>query len=73
MEHHKISKLLIDSTVSNSNEKKWMEVNYLSGNQYSVNKDITFKTSMLRTDVCDCSDECIVVKGRIDLLTAAGN
>ena len=50
-----------------------MEVNYLSGNQYSVNKDITFKTSMLRTDVCDCSDECIVVKGRIDLLTAAAN
>ena len=73
MEHHKISKLLIDSTVSNINEKKWMEVNYLSGNQYSVNKDITFKTSMLRTDVCDCNDECIVVKGRIDLLTAAAN
>ena len=32
-----------------------------------------FKTSMLRSDLCDYSDVCIVVKGTIDLLAAAAN
>ena len=32
-----------------------------------------FKTSMLRSDLCDYSDACIVVKGTIDLLAAAAN
>ena len=73
MKHHKISKLLIESTVSNVVKKKWMEVNDLSGNQYSVNKNIRFKFSMLRSNLCDCSDEYIVVKGRIDVLAAAEN
>ena len=36
--------------------------------QYSVNKNIRFKTYMLRSDLCDYSDACIVVKGTVDLL-----
>ena len=51
MEHYKISKLLNDWTLS-----KWIEVNGLSSGQYSVSKDIRFKTSMLRSDLCDHSD-----------------
>ena len=44
-------------------EKKWIEVNDLSSGQYSVNKYIRFKTSMLRSDLSDYSDAYIVVKG----------
>ena len=41
------------------------QVNDLSNGQYSVNKNISFKTSMLRSDLCDHSDAHIVVKGII--------
>ena len=39
--------------------QKWVKVNDLSSGQYSVNKNIRFKTSMLRSDLCDCSDTYI--------------
>ena len=67
MERYKISKLLNDSTVSKFVTKKWVEVNDLSSGQYSVNKNIRFKTSMLRSDLCDYSDAYIVVKERISV------
>ena len=60
-----MSKLLCDSSVSKFLTKKWVEVNDLSCGQYSVNKNIRFKTSMLRSDICDYSDAYIVVKGTI--------
>ena len=53
--------------------KKLVEVNDLSSGPYSVNKNIRFKTSMLRSDLCDYSDAYIVVKRVIDLLAAAAN
>ena len=52
---------------------KWVEVSDLSSSQYSVNKNIRFKTSMLRLNLCDYSNAYIVVKGTIDILTAAAN
>ena len=71
-EPYKISKLLNDSTVSKFEIKKWVEVNDLSRGQYSVNKNITFKTSMLRSDWCgDYNDAYIVVKGRIYVRSTA--
>ena len=70
MEQYKISKLLIDSTVSKIATKKWVEVNDLSTGQYSVNKNIRFKTSMIRLDLCDYSDAYLVVKG---IITVEGN
>ena len=42
-----------------------VEVSDLSSGQYSVNKNIQFKASMLRTDLCDYSDAYIVVKGTV--------
>ena len=63
MEHYKISILLNDSTVSKFVTR--IEVNDLSNGQYSVDKNIRFKTSMLRTDLCDYSDAYIVVKRTI--------
>ena len=64
MEHYKISKLLNDSTVSKFMTEKWIEVNDLLSGQYSVNKNIRFKTSMLRSGLCDYSDVYIPVKGK---------
>ena len=62
MEHYKRTKLLNDSTVSKFVTKKWIKMNNLSSDQYCVNKHISFKTSMLRSDFCDYSDAYIVVK-----------
>ena len=45
--------------------KKWIEVYDQSEGNYSVNKEIRIKTSMLRSDLCDFSDAYIVVKGNI--------
>ena len=47
--------------------KKWIEVYDQSGRNCNVNKEIKIKTSMLRSDLCDCSDAYIVVKGNISL------
>ena len=73
MEHYKISKLLNDSTVSKFATKHWVEVNDLSSGQYSVNKNIRFKTSLLRWYLCGYSDAYILVKAAIDLLAAAAS
>ena len=43
--------------------KKWIEVHNQSGETYNTNRQIRFKTSMLRFDLCDYSDAYIVVKG----------
>ena len=67
MKHYKISKSLNDSTVSKFVTRKWVKANDLSGGQYSVNKNIMFKTPMLRRNMYDYSDANIVVKGRITL------
>ena len=65
MEHNKISKSLNDSSVSKFVIKKWIKINDLSSERYSVNKNIRFKTSMLRSYLCDYSDTYIPVKTRI--------
>ena len=47
--------------------KKWIEVYDESEKNYSANKEIRIKTSMLRSDLYDFSDVDIVVKGDITL------
>ena len=34
-------------------QKRWIEVNDLSNGQYSANKNIKFKSTMLISDLCD--------------------
>ena len=51
--------------------RKWFKVNDLSNRQYSVNKNLRFKTPMSRSDLRDNSAANNVVKGTIDLLAAA--
>ena len=53
--------------------KKWVKVYGQSGNtddRYKPKKQIRFKTSMLRSDLCDYSDAYIVVKGDITVKKA---
>ena len=47
--------------------KKWVEIYDQSGGNYSVNKEIRIKTSLLRSDLCDFNDAYIVVKEDINL------
>ena len=70
MEYQKITNLLgiKPDDVPRFITKKWIEVHDQSGNaedRYKPSKQIRFKTSMLRSDLCDFSDAYIVVKGTI--------
>ena len=67
MEHYKISKLLNYSTASKFVTKTSIEVNDLSGSQYSVNKNIKFKTPAVRSCLRDYSNAYILEKGAINL------
>ena len=48
-------------------DKKWIEVNEVSGGQYFAKKNRRVKVSMLRSDLCHYSDVYVVVKGRISI------
>ena len=50
----------------------WVETNDESRGTYSVNRQINFKTSMLRSSLCDYSDAYILVKGNISVNNTAG-
>ena len=53
--------------------KRWVEVHDQSGNvkdTYKLSKQIRFKTSVLRSDLCDFIHAYIVVKG---MITVKGN
>ena len=45
--------------------KKWIEIYDQSEKNYSPNKEIRIKTSILRSDLCDFSDAYIFGKGNI--------
>ena len=49
-----------------------MNQNYESKESYSVGSDIRFKTTMLRSNLCDYADAYILVKGKITI-TGAGD
>ena len=59
---NKISKILNDSAVPKLVTRKQIEINDLSGSQYSVNKNMRFKTSILRSIFYDYSYIYFVVK-----------
>ena len=58
MEYDKINNLLLSVT------RQYVKVNCLS-NTYNENKSIRFKTSMLRSNLCDYSDAYILVKDTV--------
>ena len=69
MEYQKIRNLLDSSSnqPSKFRTKNWVEINDYSRRTYSVNKQINFKTPILRSSLCDYSDAYILVKGNISV------
>ena len=67
MEYQKIASLLNDASNKSSKfrTRNWVEINDDISGTYSPNKQITFKTAMLRSSLCDYSDAYILVKGNI--------
>ena len=67
MEYQKIANLLNNGSIKPSKfkTKNWVEINDDVRGVYSPNKQIRFKTSMLRSSLCDYSDAYILIKGNI--------
>ena len=74
MEYQKIANLLNDKTSKPSKfrTRNWVEINDNKRGEYSPDKQIRFKTSMLRSSLCDFSDAYILVKGNTTVNTNAG-
>ena len=62
MEHQKMINLLgnTPNQPTKFRTKNWVEVNDESRRTYNSNSQIKFKTSMLRSSLCDYSDAYIV-------------
>ena len=75
MEFNKINNLLgpAHDKVPRFITKKWIEVQSQSGNTYNTSRPIRFKTSMLRSDLCDYSDAYVWVKGKITVTNPNDN
>ena len=73
MEYQKISNLLENTSdnLSKFRRRNWVEINDESRGNYP-NSDIRFKTTMLRSNLCDYADSYILVKGTITI-TGAGD
>ena len=73
MEYQKIASLLDSASnqPSKFRTRNWVEINDESRGTYTSN-DIKFKTTMLRSNLCDYADAYILVKGTIRI-TGAGD
>ena len=73
MEFKKIANLLDSASnqPSKFRTRNWVEINNKSRGTYTGN-DIRFKTTMLRSNLCDYADAYILVKGTI-IITATWN
>ena len=67
MEYQKTINLLDDTTKQPSKfrTRNWVEINDESQGMYNVSNQIKFKTSMIRSNLCDYGDAYINVKGTI--------
>ena len=73
MEYQKIANLIEDASnqPSKCRTKSWVEINDESRGTYNVNKQIKFKTKMLKSSLYDYSDAYILAKGTITVNNTA--
>ena len=74
MEYQKIANLL-DNEINQASQfrtRNWVEINDESRGTYTGN-DIKFKTTMLRSNLCDYADAYILVKGTVTITGAGAN
>ena len=75
MEYQKIANLL-DSASNHPSKfrtKNWVEINIESKKSYKPDSDIKFKTTTLKSKLCDYADAYILVKGTIAITGARDN
>ena len=74
MEHQKIANLLKSTSdnLSKFRARNWVEINDESRGNYA-NRDIRFKPTMLRSNLCGYADSYILVKGTITITGAGAN
>ena len=72
MDHQKIINLLDDTTnqPSKFSTRNWVEINDESKERYD-NSNIRFKTSLIKSNLCDYSDSYILAKETITVPNAA--
>ena len=73
MKYQKIANLTDDTPnqPSKFRTRNWVEINEESRGAYNVNSQIKFKTTMLKSSLCDYSDAYILVKGTISVNNTA--
>ena len=74
MEYQKIANLIDDNKLNQPYKFKtrnWIEINDESREAYNVNSQIKFRTTMLKSSLCDYSDAYILVKGTITVNNTA--
>ena len=73
MEYQKLASLIDDTSnqPSKFRAKNWVQINDESRRAYNVNSQIKFKTTMLKSSLCDYSDGYILVKGTISVNNTA--
>ena len=75
MKYQKTANLLdsASSKPSTFRTRNWAKINDDIRGEYSPNKQIRFKTAMLRSSLCDYSDAYILVKGNISVNDTAAD
>ena len=74
MEYQKIANLIDRESSSEPSKFKtenWVEVNDKSRGTNNINSQIKFKTTMLKSSLCDYSDVYILIKGIITVNNTA--
>ena len=73
MEYQKTANLIDDASnqPSKFQTKNWVEINDESRGTYNVNSQIKFKTTVLKSSLCDYRDAYIFVKGAITVNNTA--
>ena len=75
MEYQKIANLIEDTSnqPSKFRTRNWVEINDESRGTYNVGSQIKFKTTMLKSSLCNYSDAYILVKGNISVNATAAD
>ena len=75
MEYQKKANLIDDASNQPSKFKtrNWVKINDESRRAYNVNSQIKFKTTMLKSSLCEYSDAYILVKGKITIVGTGDN
>ena len=73
MKYQKIANLIDDTSnqPSKFRTRNWVEINDESRGAYNVNSQIKFKTTMLKSSLCDYSDAYILAQGTISVNNTA--